>query len=107
MNTLLLTVSALLCVTLATAAPSVASDSNKVAAHLRNRRSQYANLMDSILELAERQEDNRDTDAVIEALAGAEEYGLLDNEELAELQDFVDKQNLLSGLLGSLGPSFG
>lgn len=103
MNTLLLALSvALICTSLVTAAPMAASNSNEAAAHLRNRRSQYANLMDSILELAERQEEEMDTDAIIEALAGVEEYGLLDNEELADLQEYVDKQNMLNSLMGSL-----
>ncbi len=88
--------------TIASMAVAAPAGDTQAAAHLRNRRSQYSNLLNSILELAERQEADVDSDTLLDALAGAEEYGLLDNEELADLQDYVDKQGMLTNLLGGL-----
>ena len=88
--------------TIASMAVAAPAGDTQAAAHLRNKRSQYSNLLNSILELAERQEADVDSDTLLDALAGAEEYGLLDNEELADLQDYVDKQGMLTNLLGGL-----
>ena len=87
---------------MAMSAPS-ASEDNQAAAHLRNKRSQYTDLLNNLLELAERQEQaEAESNDLINALAVMEEYGLLDNEEVAALQDYVDQavqQGPLFGLL--------
>ena len=79
-------------------APS-ASEDNQAAAHLRNKRSQYSNILNNLMELAERQQAQAESSDLIDALAVMEEYGLLDNEEVAALQDYVEAQNL-GALLG-------
>ena len=91
-----------LCVAMAMSAPS-ASEDNQAAAHLRNKRSQYANLLNNLLELAERQEAQVESSDLIDALAEMQEYGLLDDvDELAELQEYLDarQQGLLDTFLG-------
>ena len=78
-------------VAVAMSAPSAFED-NQAAAHLRNKRSQYTDLLNNLLELAERQEQaEAESNDLINALAVMEEYGLLDNEEVAALQDYVDQ----------------
>ena len=79
-------------VAMAISSPS-ASEDNQAAAHLRNKRSQYTDLLNRILELAERREQAQaEKNDLKDALAVMEEYGLLDNEEVAALQEYVDAQ---------------
>ena len=86
-------------VAMAMSAPS-ASEDNQAAAHLRNKRSRYSNILNNLMELAERQQAQVESSDLIDALAVMEKYGLLDNEQVAALQDYVEVQNGVLGLLG-------
>lgn len=91
-----------LCVAMASVVISAPAAKNE-AAHARNRRSQYANLLNSILQLSDRQEAEIESEQLVDALAEMEEYGLLDDEQLANLQDYVNQQTLPFGnILGSM-----
>ena len=81
-------------------AMSAPSEDNQAAAHLRNKRSRFSNVLNNLMELAEREQAQAESNDLIDALAVMEEYGLLDNKEVAALQDYVEIQE--GGLLGGL-----